>query len=89
MQDLDATPPTTAEFPRSGKLAYESFSALAKPEIAAVFGAQLELDKQLETAKQNIAVCRDFNFLDAFTHFDTDHTGFISISELASGLKAM
>ena len=48
---------------------------------------QIELDKALENAKQDVAICRDFNFIDGFKLFDKNHAGQITISELAGGLE--
>jgi len=44
------------------------------------------IDKELETAKQDLALRPDFNLLDFFRTFDTHARGFISLAEIEDGL---
>jgi hypothetical protein len=75
-------------FARNEKLDFEdSDSATLPTDIAQIFAAQVTLDKQLEDAKQELAVCRDFNFVDGFKHFDTTGLGFVTVAEFEAGLK--
>lgn len=40
------------------------------PQVLEIFQRQMDLDTQLETAKQDLAICRDFNYAQVWQLFD-------------------
>jgi EF-hand domain pair len=49
----------------------------------------MTLEKQLEQAKISLAIRPDFNLFDAFRIFDAPALGYVSISDLKSGLAGI
>eukprot|EP00743_Colponemidia_sp_Colp-15_P002650 GILK01002872.1.p1 GENE.GILK01002872.1~~GILK01002872.1.p1 ORF type:complete len:586 (-),score=91.06 GILK01002872.1:92-1849(-) len=56
-------------------------------ELANAFREQINLDRELEAIKQDLALRADFNLLDSFKEFDTLGKGYVSASELEDGLR--
>lgn len=48
---------------------------------------QLELDKELETCKNELSLRGDFNLLDAFRFFDQTGKGYVTKTELKEGFN--
>lgn len=47
----------------------------------------INLEKELEDAKSNLALKPDFNLYDAFRIFDSNSLGYITLSDLKIGLS--
>lgn len=56
-------------------------------ELVRALREQISLEKELENAKINLVQRHDFNNYDAFRIFDLNANGYISYSELKSGLN--
>jgi len=71
--------------------AQQSLSDLKGVEMTLVeaLKEQIDLDKDLELCKQDLALRADFNILDAFRIFDVQGKGCLSISELESGIQEL
>jgi Ca2+-binding EF-hand superfamily protein len=55
--------------------------------LANALREQVELDKELESAKNKLALQEDFNLFDAFRFFDSAEKGYITRLELKEGLN--
>jgi len=58
-------------------------------QLADALKEQIELDKELEAAKVDLALRRDFNLLDTFKFFDIDGAGRIGKKDLKDGLNEL
>ena len=47
-------------------------------ELVSIFFQQINLDRDLNDAKKDLALCSDFNLLDAFQMFDLNDIGYVS-----------
>jgi len=56
-------------------------------ELMQTLKTQIKSERELESIKQSLALQSDFNLLDAFRLFDTKGRGWITSSELESGMK--
>ena len=56
--------------------------------LAIALKNQLDLDKELEKIRDDLAVKTDFNLMDAFRFFDSNGKGFITSSELNESLQS-
>lgn len=56
-------------------------------QLARALKEQIDLDKDLEDAKNQLVLKSDFNLLDAFRHFDRDSRGYITKNELKEGFN--
>ena len=56
--------------------------------LAIALKNQLDLDKELEIVRENLAIKTDFNLMDAFRFFDSNGKGFITSSELDQTLRS-
>jgi Ca2+-binding EF-hand superfamily protein len=56
-------------------------------ELAKALKEQIDLDRELETLKNDLALRNDFNILDAFRFFDIDARGYITKNELKDGFN--
>ena len=74
MADLKTPPKPQADFKRAEKLEYEE-APQEEQDITNILMEQIELDKALELAKQDLAYCSDFNYIDGFKLFDLNHAG--------------
>jgi len=59
----------------------------AKDSLIEVMKQFIQIEKELEIGKQDLALRPDFNLLDFFRLFDLEGRGSISSSELADGMK--
>ena len=57
--------------------------------LATVMKNQLDLDKELEEIREDLAIKTDFNLMDAFRFFDSNGKGFITSSELDQTLQSL
>ena len=57
--------------------------------LATVMKNQLDLDKELEEIREDLAIKTDFNLMDAFRFFDSNGKGFITSSELDQTLQLL
>lgn len=58
-------------------------------EIANVFFQQINLDRDLESARRDLALSSDFTVIDAFNLFDLNNIGYVTQLEFEDGLHAL
>mmetsp|Transcript_21114 Transcript_21114/g.3427 ORF Transcript_21114/g.3427 Transcript_21114/m.3427 type:complete len:89 (+) Transcript_21114:1316-1582(+) len=68
---------------------YSRLSDSEKLELTNTFKEQINLDRDLEKAKIDLALRSDFNLDDAFKIFDAVGRGYITAYELEDGLRAL
>ncbi len=61
---------------------YGSFDRVEQQEFARVLKDNIFLERELESAKIEVALKPDFNLLDAFKIFDTRGTGNVSVQDI-------
>ena len=64
------------------------FDRVEQQELALIFKDLVFLEREVETAKIEVALKADFNLMDAFRLFDTMGRGFITQRDFAEGLRA-
>ena len=58
-------------------------------ELAVILKEQIDLDRDVENNKNELALQIDFNLMDTFKLFDLQGRGYVSIYELEDGLEAI
>ena len=58
-------------------------------EVVNILKRQLDLEREIEHEKKNLAMKSDFNLFEAFRFFDADESEYITRSQLQSGLEAL
>mmetsp|Transcript_1337 Transcript_1337/g.1733 ORF Transcript_1337/g.1733 Transcript_1337/m.1733 type:complete len:229 (-) Transcript_1337:47-733(-) len=78
----------TPEVPaRNAGMNYGSFDRVEQQEFARVLKDNIFLERELESAKIEVALKPDFNLLDAFKIFDTRGTGNVSVQDIIQALR--
>jgi len=65
--------------PRNAGMTYGSFDRVEQQEFARVVKDNIFLERELESARIELALKPDFNLLDAFKIFDLRGTGNVSV----------
>ncbi|CAG9334623.1 unnamed protein product [Blepharisma stoltei] len=58
-------------------------------EIVGVFRQQIDLDRDLESARRDLALCPDFTLIDAFNLFDLNNVGYVTQLEFEDTLRSL
>jgi len=58
-------------------------------EVVNILKRQLDLEREIENEKKNLAIKSDFNLFEAYRFFDADESEYITRSQLQSGLEAL
>jgi len=66
---------------------YSPYKEIEETELARALKEQIDLDRDLENLKNELALRSDFNLLDAFRFFDVEARGSITKTELKEGLN--
>ena len=56
-------------------------------ELVNIFFQQINLERDLNAAKKDVALCSDFNLLDCFQMFDLKDLGYVNEFDLEDGLR--
>ena len=71
---------------RSSFVRASPLSLSEESELANIFFQQINLERDLNTAKKDVALCSDFNLLDAFQMFDVNDIGYVGEFDLEDTL---
>ena len=74
--------------PVNAGMNYGSFDRIEQSEFAKIIKDNIFLERELETAKIELALKPDFNLLDAFKLFDVRSTGNVSVQDIINGLQS-
>ncbi|CAG9319322.1 unnamed protein product [Blepharisma stoltei] len=58
-------------------------------ELVSVFRQQIDLDRDLEAARRDLALCPDFTVIDAFNLFDLNNLGYVTQLEFEDTLRSL
>ena len=61
-------------------------SASEESELVNIFFQQINLERDLNAAKKDVALCGDFNLLDAFQMFDINDIGYVGVYDMEDTL---
>ena len=68
-------------------MSYGTYDRIEQAEFAKVLKDNIFLERELESAKIELALKPDFNLLDAFKIYDTRGTGNVSVQDIISSLR--
>ena len=68
-------------------MSYGTYDRIEQAEFAKVLKDNIFLERELESAKIELALKPDFNLLDAFKIYDTRGTGNVSVQDIISALR--
>jgi Ca2+-binding EF-hand superfamily protein len=69
-------------FSRSSYVRASPLTVGEESELVNIFFQQINLERDLNTAKKDVALCSDFNLLDAFQMFDVNDIGYVGEFDL-------
>lgn len=68
-------------------MSYGTYDRIEQAEFAKVLKDNIFLERELESAKIELALKPDFNLLDAFKIYDTRGSGNVSVQDIISALR--
>ncbi|OMJ66559.1 hypothetical protein SteCoe_36556 [Stentor coeruleus] len=71
---------------RSSYIRSSPLTVSEESEVASVFLQQINLERDLNSAKKDVALCSDFNLLDVFQMFDINDAGYVGEFDLEDTL---